>query len=107
MLAVQKSPFDPVSTTIDIPPAHLFYPYLQRVRKFLTRKALNNILYHQKHWQRRYNRNRRDLAYHIGDLVYVQVHAGRSKLDVCRFGPCTLIQTSGQQHDPVRNNLNG
>ena len=62
---------------------------------------------HYKHWQRRYNRNRRDLACHIGDLVYVQVHTGHSKLDVRRFGPCTIIQTSGQQHYLVRNNITG
>ena len=102
-----KSPFEPLSTTINLPSAHLFYPYLQRVRKLLTRKARNNILYYQTQWQRRYNRNRRDLFYHIGDLVYVQVHTGRSKLDARRFGPCTIIQTSGQQHYLVRNNLSG
>ena len=81
--------------------------FLQLRLYHLLLKFLTHPIQHCKHWQRRYNRNCRDLSCHIGDLVYVQVPIGRSKLDVCRFGPCTIIQTSGQQHYLVRNNLTG
>ena len=100
-----KSPFDSVSSTVDLPPLHLFYPYLQRIRRVLTAKAQENILHQQSHWQRRYNRNRRDISYGIGDLVYVQLKGGRSKLEARRLGPCTVVKTSGQQQYLVRDDL--
>ncbi|CAF2848289.1 unnamed protein product [Rotaria sp. Silwood2] len=102
-----KSPFDSVSPKINLPPPQSFYPYLQRVRHLLTTKARTNILYHQCRWKKRYNQNRRDVSYRIGDLVYLQISAGRSKLDVRRIGPCTIIDTSGQQNYLVKNNLTG
>ena len=102
-----KSPFDPASPTIDLPPLHSFYPCLQRIRHLLTTQARTNILHHQSRWQHRYNQNRRDISYSIGDLVYVQIHVGRAKLDARRYGPCTVLKTSGTQHYLVKNTLTG
>ncbi|CAF3559432.1 unnamed protein product [Rotaria sp. Silwood1] len=102
-----KCPFDLASPRIDLPPLHSFYPYLQRVRHFLTNKARTNILHHQSHWKKRYNKHRSDPSYQIGDLVYAHIPSGRSKLDARRLGPCTIIDTSGQQHYHVKNNLTG
>ncbi|CAF3004538.1 unnamed protein product [Rotaria sp. Silwood2] len=102
-----KSPFDLASPIVHLPPLHSFYPYLQRVRDLLTNKARTNILYHQSHWKKRYNQYRSDPSYQIGDLVYVHIPAGRSKLDARRLGPCIIIDTSGQQHYLVKNNLTG
>ena len=102
-----KSPFDSVSPTINLPPLHSFYPYLQRTRRLLTAQARENILKHQSRWQQRYNQNRRDISYQIGDLVYVQISTGRAKLDARRMGPYTIIDTSGQQNYLVQDNLTG
>lgn len=102
-----KSPFDSVSPTINLPPAHVFYPYLQRTRRLLTARARANILGHQSRWQQRYNQNRRDPLYCVGDLVFLEVCAGRTKLDARRLGPCTVIQTAGQQHYLVQDNHTG
>ncbi|CAF3929700.1 unnamed protein product [Rotaria sp. Silwood1] len=102
-----KSPFDSASPTLHLPPLHSFYPYLQRVRDLLTNKARTNILQHQSHWKKRYNQYRSDPSYQIGDLVYDHIPAGRSKLDARRLGPCIIIDTSGQQHYLVKNNLTG
>lgn len=93
-----KSPFDPVFRTITLPPLHSFHAYLKRARQLLTDRARNNILQQQSRWQQRYNTNRLNLSYRIGDLVYVQVHTGRSKLDARYRGPCTIRGKSGQQH---------
>jgi hypothetical protein len=100
-----KSPFDSVSPTINLPPLHSFYPYLKRTRHFLTTKARENILHNQSRSQNRYNQNRRDISYHIGELVYVQIPTGRSKLDARRLGPYTIIDTSGTQHYLVKDNV--
>ena len=102
-----KSPFDSVSPTISLPPAHLFHPYLQRTRRILTAQARANILHSQSRWQQRYNHNRRDPHYRVNDLVYVQVCAGRTKLDARWLGPCTVIHVAGQQNYLVRNDLTG
>lgn len=102
-----KSPFDPVSPTINLPPLHSFYPYLKRVRHHLTIKAQTNILNHQSRWQQRYNQNRRDISYRKGDLVYVRVMTGRSKLDTRQRGPCTVIKVTGNQNYLVRDDLTG
>lgn len=102
-----KSPFDPISPTLNLPPLHSFYPYLQKVRRLLTIKARTNILQHQSRWQQRYNQNRRNISYQKGDLVYVQVHTGRSKLDARKRGPCTVIDISGQQTYLIKDNITG
>jgi hypothetical protein len=85
----------------------VFYPYLQRTRRLLTARARANILGHQSRWQQRYNQNRRDPLYCVGDLVFLEVCAGRTKLDARRLGPCTVIQTAGQQHYLVQDNHTG
>ncbi|CAF1437935.1 unnamed protein product [Rotaria sp. Silwood1] len=102
-----KSPFDSTSPILILPPAHIFYPYLQRTRRLITAKARTNILHHQSYWAQRYNQNRRDPVYRVGDLVYVQVSTDRTKLDARRLGPFIVIQTSGQQHYLVKDNLTG
>ncbi|CAF2802509.1 unnamed protein product [Rotaria sp. Silwood2] len=102
-----KSPLDPVSPTIVLPPAHTFYPYLERTRRLLTDRVRNNILKSQSRWQKRYNENHRNIRYRVNDLVYVQVCAGRAKLDARWLGPCIIIKTYGQQNYLVRDDLTG
>ncbi|CAF3857204.1 unnamed protein product, partial [Rotaria sp. Silwood1] len=101
------SPFDLASPIVDLPPLHSFYPYLQRVRDLLTKQARTNILHHQTHWKKRYDQYRSDPSYQVDDPVYVHVPTGRSKLDARRLGPCIIVDTSGQQHYLVKNNLTG
>ena len=102
-----KSPFDSEIASVQSPSAHTFYPYLQRIRSFLTAQARTNISHHQSKWQQRFNENRCNPFYCTGDLVYVQVCAGRGKLDARRIGPCTVVQTDGQQHYLVRDDVTG
>lgn len=82
----------------------LFYPCLQRVRHILTTEAQTNIRQQQSSWSQRCNRNRRNMHHRIGDLVYVSVADGQSKLDPRHNGLYTVIETSGQQHYLVRGN---
>lgn len=102
-----KSPFEPVSSCITEPTPHSFYPYLRQVREILTKEAQINIRQHQSSWQQRYNKNRRDMSYRKGDLVYVSIAQGRSKLDPRRQGPYSIIETSGQQHYLVKDDNTG
>ena len=102
-----KSPFDPMSPTIDLPPAHSFHRSLQRTRQVLTDQARHNIHLQQSRWRHRYNRNRSNPSYHVGSQVYVNVSSGRAKLDSRRFGPCTVLQISGDQTYLVQDNATG
>ncbi|CAF1691073.1 unnamed protein product, partial [Adineta ricciae] len=90
-----KSPFEAASPALDLPPLHSFYPYLQRTRRLLTSQARHNIMRHESHWKQRYNRNRQDPSYSVGDRVYLNVATGRTKLDARRSGPYTILDTSG------------
>ncbi|CAF1497794.1 unnamed protein product [Adineta ricciae] len=102
-----KSPFDAASPTINLPPLHSFYPYLQQTRRLLLSAARRNILYHQSQWQQRYNRNRRNPSYHVGDLIYVHVTGGRTKLTSRRSGPYPILDISGTQNYLVQDPSSG
>jgi hypothetical protein len=102
-----KSPFDPTSPTINLPPLHSFYPYLKRTRRLLTTQARNNILRHQSQWQQRYNTNRSNPSYRVGASVYVNTAASRTKLDPRRSGPYTILEISGTQNYLVQDPSSG
>ena len=102
-----KSPFDGISPTINLPAAHTFTPYLKRVRHLLTTHARQNISAQQSRWRQRYDQHRSNPSYQIGDLVYVAVMSGRTKLDSRRLGPCSVVKVSGTQTYFIRDTLTG
>ncbi|CAF1480231.1 unnamed protein product [Adineta ricciae] len=72
-------------------------------RSIFLLSILSTRIYNS-HWKQRYNRNRQDPSYSVGDRVYLNVATGRTKLDARRSGPYTILDISGTQtylvHDP-------
>jgi len=93
-----RSPFDPTSPIVKLPRADDFYKYLERSRKIIIKAACENIRQQQHLSKQRYDTNRKDIAYKIGDLVYVKVCADRHKLDERWVGPFEILQRHGDQH---------
>lgn len=93
-----KSPFDPTSKIVKIPRADEFYKYLQRSRTIIIKAACENIRQQQHLSKQRYDVNRKDMSYNIGDLVYVKVFADRHKLDERWVGPFEIIERHGDQN---------
>jgi hypothetical protein len=93
-----RSPFDPTSSTVKLPRADDFYQYLQRSRKRMVEAACENIRQQQHLSKQRYDTNRKDIVYNIGDLVYVKVCTNRHKLDERYLGPFQIIQQHGDQN---------
>ena len=93
-----KSPFDPTSDVIKIPRADDFYKYLKRSRAIIIKAACENIRQQQYLSKQRYDTNRIDISYNIGDLVYVKVFTDRKKLDERWVGPFEIIERHGEQN---------
>jgi hypothetical protein len=93
-----RSSFDLTSTVVKLPRAVDFYKYLRRSRKTIINAASENIRQQQYLSKQRYDANRRDIAYNIGDLVYVKVSSNRHKLDERWLGPFEIIQRHGDQN---------
>ena len=53
---------------------------------------------HQKTTKQRYNKNRKDASYGLGDLVFLKVCTNRHKLDARWTGPGQVIDKKGEQH---------
>jgi transposase InsO family protein len=102
-----RSPFAEADTPLSLPAAHTFAPYLRKVRALLTDHARMNISAHQSRWSHRYDSHRSNPSYAIGDLVYVALPVGRTKLDCRRVGPCSVLRTAGAQTYFIRNTITG
>jgi transposase InsO family protein len=58
----------------------------------LNEQAKQNIIKHQQRYKERYDKNRSDPTYKIGDLVLVKTLNTRSKFDIRYEGPFKIIQ---------------
>jgi hypothetical protein len=61
-------------------------------KKVALKQARNNIIQQQRLSKIRYDRNRPHPVYQVGDLVWIKVLTGRSKLDARYTGPVRIIQ---------------
>ena len=102
-----RTPFADSNSPLPLPPAHTFAPYLREVRKLLTDRARLNIALHQSRWRRRYDCHRANPSYAVGDMVYVALPPGRTKLDSRRVGPYTVLRLSGDQTYFIRDSITG
>jgi len=93
----QKSPFDSIAPFISISSSNDFYKKIQRIRKIILSQARNNIRQQQEEVKQRYNHHRTDASYTVGDLVFVKVCAGRTKLDERWSGPYSITDKIGDQ----------
>ena len=98
-----RTPFDIGWETRSLPSHGEFYHELQRLRKVMIKQSRRNIRHHQTLSQNRYNKDRQDMQYSIGDLVYLKVCNGRSKMDKRWVGPYTVIRKTGRQHYVLQN----
>ena len=94
----QKSPFDSASNSVTLLRAEEFHKRLQSIRRINLNQARENIRNQQHLSKRRYDSNRKDISYSVGDLVFVKVCTGRSKLDQRWVGPSRVICKKGDQN---------
>ncbi|CAF1310430.1 unnamed protein product [Adineta ricciae] len=94
----QKSPFDSTSQDITFTKPNEFYEYLQKTRRILMNAARVAIRRQQNTTRQRYNKNRKDASYDLGDLVFLKVCTSRQKLDERWTGPWQVIDKKGEQH---------
>ncbi|CAM4808933.1 unnamed protein product [Rotaria magnacalcarata] len=93
-----RSPFGSTSPVVKLPRAADFYKYLQQSRKIIINAACENIRQQQHLSKQRYDTNRKDTTYNIGDLAYVKVCSNRHKLGERWLGPFKIIQRCGDQN---------
>jgi hypothetical protein len=93
----QTSPFEPPRSTIQFRKPHDYWAILTQYKQTAITQARANIRHHQHLAKRRYDRGRTDPMYSIGDLVWVKVYTGRSKLDERYAGPFTVTALQGDQ----------
>ena len=65
---------------------------LNHLLKTLNEQARTNIIRNQERYKQRYNINRSDPSYNIGDIVLVKTLNTRSKLDIRYEGPFRIIK---------------
>jgi hypothetical protein len=103
----QYSPFEllfgrPPQLPIDSPPSYFhfdrpnaYFANLQKILQVYHRHAKTNIVNQQRYNKLRYDTNRRDPRFHLGDRVFTKIFAARGKLDP-RYSahPNTIVQTN-------------
>ena len=70
---------------------------LKRYLSKLTEQAKRNILFQQRKYKERYDRNRTNPIYKINDLVLIRTLKQRNKFDVRYEGPFRIIQQLGSK----------
>jgi hypothetical protein len=58
----------------------------------MTKQAQRNIIKNQQQYKQRYDQNRTDPSYNIGELVLIKTLSPRSKFDVRYEGPFRIVQ---------------
>ena len=100
-----RNPFDISCETRSLPSHGEYYLELQRLRRVMLKQCRKNIHHHQTLAQTRYNKDRQDIQYSVGDLVYLKVCNGRSKMDQRWIGPYRVIKKTGRQHYVLQNEI--
>ena len=103
----QKSPFDPASKNFILTQPSGFYQRLQKTRRIILKQAQENVRHQQQLTKQRYDKNRKDISYSVGNLVFLRVATNRSKLDERWTGPCIIIKKIGEQHYLIEDNTTG
>ncbi|CAF2908943.1 unnamed protein product [Rotaria sp. Silwood2] len=93
----QKSPFDSNSSNFTLTQPDTFFKHLQKIRRTILKQAQENIRHQQQLTKLRYDKHRKDMSYSIGDLVFLKVCVGRTKLGERWIGPCQVTNKTGEQ----------
>ncbi|CAF5026149.1 unnamed protein product, partial [Rotaria sp. Silwood1] len=86
-------PFDYQEDNVTIVPDN---EHVKKLNQFLTKlneQARINIIKNQERYKQRYDTNRSDPSYNVGDLVLVKTLNIHSKFNVRYEGPFRIIQT--------------
>ncbi|CAF1281848.1 unnamed protein product [Didymodactylos carnosus] len=90
-------PFDHQDEIVSIPQDPDYTKKLDEYLSSLTQEARNNIANNQARYKIRYDSNRQNPSYRIGDLVLIKSLGMRYKFDVRYEGPFRIIQQNGQK----------
>ena len=86
-------PFDPPKEKIIMTRPHDYWVQLQALLHIYKNMARTNILKHQIYSKHRYDNNRPDPTYAVGDLVFSTNTSPRSKLDKIYSGPHVVLES--------------
>lgn len=98
-----RNPFDSTNDAYSLPAHNEYYRKLQRIRRVMIKQCRTKIHHQQMLSQTRYNKNREDQDYSVGDLVFLKVCSGRTKLGQRWVGPYRIIKKTGRQNYVLEN----
>ncbi|CAF4543935.1 unnamed protein product, partial [Didymodactylos carnosus] len=101
-----RSPFDLPPPTTTLPEPSEFIRHQREYRRLAYQYVQQNIAQQQNQARQRYNANRRDKQYFVGDLVWYQHHGTRHKFDPRNIGPYEIIQKLGDQSYIIQHSNN-
>lgn len=90
-------PFDQQQPLVSLPDHSEYRLHLNDHLSILTEQTKNNIIQQQARYKLRYDKNREEPTYEIGDLVLLKVLNRRRKFDVRQEGPFRVIQRLAQK----------
>ncbi|CAF1160584.1 unnamed protein product, partial [Didymodactylos carnosus] len=76
-----RNPFDHPQTEFKFSRPKDYWTEIQRFKAITNKMARSNIQYQQTLTKQRYDRNRSSPVYNTGDLVWLKILIGQSKLD--------------------------
>lgn len=87
-----KLPPDPAAKHYDFSKPNDYFKFLQQTLSIYHKQTRENIKAHQTYYTTRYNKNRRDPHYQIGDYVLKRLNTFPSKLSALYSDPMIIIQ---------------
>ena len=76
-----RLPIDPPPNYFHFVRPNDYFIHLQKILQVYHKQAKANILAHQSYNKQRYDQNRRDPHYNLGDRVFTKIFAARGKFD--------------------------
>ena len=98
-----KLPFDLPKSTTTINEPHQYVGQLKEYLEAARQMVHTQILFHQQRSKQRYDNNRTNEVYTIGDFVYVKRHGFGYKLTQKYFGPYQIIQQLNESVYRIQN----
>jgi hypothetical protein len=83
-----------------------YWQVIQRHKEVVLRATQQAIRHHQNVSKKRYDHNRVDPIFNVGDLVYIKVCGDRTKMDSRYEGPFNITKKIGRQTFLVEDKVN-
>ncbi len=87
-----RNSFDPYNSSFRFSKPSDYYNQVLKYKQAALQQAKAQILHQQQSSKIRYDRNRSNPTYQVGDLVWTKVLNGRSKLTARYTGPARIVQ---------------